>query len=85
MSTGLFNPSEVYIQADFGDENGVIYDSCVSLTQGLWPATLSNNITLANGTMITAPLGGYQVCVTCNASLTSSDWHVAKYIPSEFL
>lgn len=60
MSTGLFNPSQVYIQADFGDENGVIYDSCVSLTQGLWPATSSNNITLANGTMITAPLGGYQ-------------------------
>lgn len=60
MSTGLFNPSQVYIQADFGDENGVVYDSCVSLTQGLWPATLSNNITLANGTTITAPLGGYQ-------------------------
>ncbi|KAG1879232.1 histidine phosphatase superfamily [Suillus subluteus] len=60
MSTGLFNPAQVYIQADFGDENGVIYDSCVSLTQGLWPATLSNNITLANGTMVTAPLGGYQ-------------------------
>ncbi|KAG1868992.1 histidine phosphatase superfamily [Suillus subalutaceus] len=60
MSTGLFNPAQVYIQADFGDENGVIYDSCVSLTQGLWPATLSNNITLANGTTIMAPLGGYQ-------------------------
>ncbi|KAG2144189.1 histidine phosphatase superfamily [Suillus bovinus] len=60
MSTGLFNPAQVFIQADAGDEGGVIYDSCVSLTQGLWPATLSNNVTLANGTTITAPLGGYQ-------------------------
>lgn len=60
MSTGMFNQSQVYIQADLGGEDGVIYDSCVSLTQGLWPATLSNNITLANGSTITAPLGGYQ-------------------------
>lgn len=60
MSTGLFNPAQVFIQADCGDEGGVIYDSCVSVTQGLWPATLSNNVTLANGTTITAPLGGYQ-------------------------
>ncbi|OAX39877.1 phosphoglycerate mutase-like protein [Rhizopogon vinicolor AM-OR11-026] len=60
MSTGLFNQSQVYIQADLGGEDGVIYDSCVSLTQGLWPVTPSNNITLANGTTVTAPLGGYQ-------------------------
>ncbi|KAG0704793.1 histidine phosphatase superfamily [Suillus ampliporus] len=60
ISTGLFNQSQVYIQADLGGEDGVIYDSCVSLTQGLWPVTPSNNITLANGTTITAPLGGYQ-------------------------
>lgn len=85
MSTGLFNPAQVFIQADCGDEGGVIYDSCVSVTQGLWPATPSNNVTLANGTTITAPLGGYQVCVTCGVSLASPDWHVAKYVPSEFL
>ncbi|KAF9235189.1 histidine phosphatase superfamily [Melanogaster broomeanus] len=60
ISTGLFNQSQVYIRADLGGEGGVIYDSCVSLTQGLWPATISNNITLANGTTIVAPLGGYQ-------------------------
>ncbi|KAI6114280.1 histidine phosphatase superfamily [Pisolithus sp. B1] len=60
LSTGLFNQSQVLVQADLGGEAGVIYDSCVSLTQGLWPATTSNNITLANGTTITAPLNGYQ-------------------------
>jgi len=60
MSTGLFNQSQVYIRADLGGESGVIYDSCVSLTQGLWPVTIDNNITLANGSTIVAPLGGYQ-------------------------
>ncbi|KAL4070021.1 histidine phosphatase superfamily [Scleroderma yunnanense] len=60
ISTGLFNQSQVYIRADLGDEGNVIYDSCVSLTQGLWPTTTSNNVTLANGTTITAPLDGYQ-------------------------
>lgn len=78
MSTGMFNQSQVYIQADLGGEDGVIYDSCVSLTQGLWPATLSNNITLANGSTITAPLGGYQVCVACDVSLASANWYVAS-------
>ena len=33
----------------------------VSLTQGLWPLTADNNITLGNGSTIVAPLGGYQV------------------------
>lgn len=61
LSTGLFDQSQVYIRADLGGEGGVIFDSCVSLTQGLWPATPSNNITLANGTIITAPMNGYQV------------------------
>lgn len=61
ISTGLFDQSQVYIRADLGGEGGVIYDSCVSLTQGLWPVTVDNNITLANGSTIVAPLGGYQV------------------------
>ncbi|KAI6042624.1 histidine phosphatase superfamily [Pisolithus marmoratus] len=60
LSTALFDQSQILVQADLGGEGGVIYDSCVSLTQGLWPATTNNNITLANGTTITAPLDGYQ-------------------------
>ncbi|KAH7885139.1 histidine phosphatase superfamily [Phlebopus sp. FC_14] len=63
ISTGLFNQSQVYVRADLGGESGVVYDSCVSLTQGLWPVTTSNNITLANGSTITAPLGGYQYVI----------------------
>lgn len=46
--------------ADAGGEGSVIYDSAVALTQGLWPATSSSNTTLANGTTVVSPLGGYQ-------------------------
>ncbi|KAH8110498.1 phosphoglycerate mutase-like protein [Phellopilus nigrolimitatus] len=60
VSTGLFNPLQVLVRADSGDEGGVIFDSAVSVVQGLWPATTSYNTTLANGTTIVAPLGGYQ-------------------------
>lgn len=60
LSTGLFNQDQVWVRADLGGEGGVIFDSCVSLTQGMWPATPSNNITLANGTTIVAPIDGYQ-------------------------
>ena len=49
----------MYADNDFPD-NTVILDSAVALTQGLWPATPLQNITLANGTTITSPLGGYQ-------------------------
>ncbi|KAI0056307.1 phosphoglycerate mutase-like protein [Artomyces pyxidatus] len=60
MNTGLFNDSQVLIRADAGDEGGVIYDSAISLTQGLWPNTTAWNTTLANGTNVVGPLGGYQ-------------------------
>jgi len=57
---GLFNTSKVQVQADGGDEGGVIYDSAVALTQGLWPPTPKSSTVLANGTKITSPHGGYQ-------------------------
>ncbi|EIW81249.1 phosphoglycerate mutase-like protein [Coniophora puteana RWD-64-598 SS2] len=60
ISTDLFDQNQIYVRADFGGEDMVIYDSCVSVTQGMWPVTSSNNITIANGTTIVAPLGGYQ-------------------------
>jgi hypothetical protein len=60
ISTGLFNQNQVKVRADAGGEAGVIFDSAVSLVQGLWPATANYNTTLANGTMIVGPLGGYQ-------------------------
>ncbi|KAG8748142.1 hypothetical protein FRC10_008875 [Ceratobasidium sp. 414] len=60
ISTGLFNQNQVRIRADAGGEGGVIFDSAVALAQGVWPAETGFNTTLANGTTIIAPLGGYQ-------------------------
>ncbi|KAI0930855.1 hypothetical protein AcV7_004926 [Taiwanofungus camphoratus] len=58
--TSPFNGAQVEVQADAGGEGGVIMDSCAALVQGLWQPTPIQNITLANGTTITSPLGGYQ-------------------------
>ncbi|KDQ62176.1 hypothetical protein JAAARDRAFT_30078 [Jaapia argillacea MUCL 33604] len=60
ISTGLFNQNQVQVRADAGGEGGVIFDSTVSVVQGLWPPTPASNTTLANGTTIVGPLGGYQ-------------------------
>jgi prostatic aicd phosphatase len=60
-STSLVNSSQVLLEADASDEGGVIYDSAVALTQGLWPAAGKlSNTTLANGTTVVSPLNGYQ-------------------------
>ena len=56
----LFNPKQVVVRADAGDEGGVIFSSSIALLQGLFPATSLSNITLANGTTVFSPLGGYQ-------------------------
>ncbi|KAI0330803.1 phosphoglycerate mutase-like protein [Cubamyces sp. BRFM 1775] len=59
-ATSLFQPTQVIVRADAGDEGGVIYDSAVALVQGLWPVTPKASTQLANGTNVTSPLGGYQ-------------------------
>jgi hypothetical protein len=41
-------------------------NSAMSLVQGLYPANPGYNITLANGSTVTGPLGGYQVRVSCH-------------------
>ncbi|KAF8654610.1 hypothetical protein AX16_003522 [Volvariella volvacea WC 439] len=46
--------------ADAGGEGGVVLNSAASLLQGLYPPNANHTTTLANGTTITAPLGGYQ-------------------------
>jgi hypothetical protein len=59
----VFNQSQVQVRADAGGEAGVIFASALSLVQGLWPATMSYNTTLANRTTVVRPLGRYQVGV----------------------
>ncbi|KAJ3491134.1 hypothetical protein NLI96_g916 [Meripilus lineatus] len=59
-STSVVRPDQIIARADAGDEGGVIFDSTIALLQGLFPATHLSNITLANGTTVISPLGGYQ-------------------------
>ena len=59
-SGSLFVPNQVAVRADAGGEGGVIFDSAVALSQGLWPPTPLANTTLADGTIVTSPLSGYQ-------------------------
>jgi prostatic aicd phosphatase len=61
ISQGLVDPDQILLLADAGGEGDVIYDSAVSTMQGLWPANAGYNETLANGTFLVGPLGGYQV------------------------
>lgn len=41
-------------------EGTVVFDSAISLLQGLFPPNPKNKIVLANETVVVAPLGGYQ-------------------------
>lgn len=59
-STALLRQTQIAVRADAGDEGGVIFDSSVALLQGLFPPTPLSNTTLANGTTVTSPFGGYQ-------------------------
>ncbi|KAM0750671.1 phosphoglycerate mutase-like protein [Meredithblackwellia eburnea MCA 4105] len=63
--TGL-NPTELIATqinstADGGGEGGVIFDSAMAMWQGFYPPRVNvSQTTLANGSVITSPLGGYQ-------------------------
>ncbi|THG95298.1 hypothetical protein EW145_g7984 [Phellinidium pouzarii] len=78
ISTGLFDQTQVIITADGGGESGVIFDSAVSVVQALWPATPNDNSTLANGTTVISPLGGYQyvpvVSIEPNVDVSLEGW-----------
>jgi prostatic aicd phosphatase len=60
ISPDVFNQDQVHIQADAGGEGGVIFNSAVALTQGLWANTTAFNSTLADGSVVVGPFGGYQ-------------------------
>ncbi|KAF8195509.1 histidine phosphatase superfamily [Pholiota molesta] len=60
VNNTIAQDSQLQIRADAGGERGVIFNSAVSFLQGLFPGTPNYNTTLANGTVIVGPLGGYQ-------------------------
>ncbi|KAG8953463.1 hypothetical protein FRC04_002305 [Tulasnella sp. 424] len=60
VNPDLYVDGQALIRADLGDESSMIFDTALAITQGLWPATNSNNITLGDGTYVISPLQGYQ-------------------------
>ncbi|KAJ6529621.1 histidine phosphatase superfamily [Mycena capillaripes] len=60
ISGNIANTQEVKVLAKAGSEGSVVFDSAIALLQGLFPPNPYNKITLANSTVVTAPLGGYQ-------------------------
>ncbi|TFK40711.1 histidine phosphatase superfamily [Crucibulum laeve] len=60
INTTVADETQLHVRADGGGERGVIFNSAVSVLQGLFPATQAYNTTLANGTTVIGPLGGYQ-------------------------
>ncbi|KAJ7808863.1 histidine phosphatase superfamily [Mycena olivaceomarginata] len=60
INSTFVDQNQIHVRADAGGELGVIYDSAVALLQGLFPATTNYTTDLANGTVVTGALGGYQ-------------------------
>lgn len=60
IRSDLVDNNEVKVRVKAGAEGTVIFDSAIALLQGLFPPTPNNKIVLANETIVTAPLGGYQ-------------------------
>ncbi|KAJ8515812.1 hypothetical protein ONZ45_g6809 [Pleurotus djamor] len=60
ISSEIVDNNEVKIRVKAGGEGTVVFDSAIALLQGLFPPNPKNKITLANETVVTAPLGGYQ-------------------------
>ncbi|KAG1737562.1 phosphoglycerate mutase-like protein [Suillus paluster] len=59
ISTDVVNVDQLAVRADAGGGN-VILNSAYALLQGLYPSTSKSEMTLANGTTVLSPLGGYQ-------------------------
>jgi hypothetical protein len=60
MKTELVDTHQVHALVKAGGEGTVVFDSSIATLQGLFPPTPKNKMTLANDTVVVAPLGGYQ-------------------------
>jgi hypothetical protein len=63
--------NQLAVRADAGGGNGIL-NSAYALLQGLYPSTQKSEITLANGTKVLPPLGGYQYVP--GESVTATRW-----------
>ncbi|KAJ7048022.1 phosphoglycerate mutase-like protein [Mycena amicta] len=60
ISTDVIDTQQVKVRVKAGGEGTVVFDSAIALLQGLFPPNPRNKVTLANGTEVMTPLGGYQ-------------------------
>ncbi|OBZ66767.1 hypothetical protein A0H81_13072 [Grifola frondosa] len=94
ISADLADINQLIVRADAGGDGSVILDSVQGLLQGLFPPTMDNNITLANGMTIVGPLGGYQyipvesvqpnldILLTSFTSCPNFDQHILDFYAS---
>ncbi|GAA6059827.1 hypothetical protein JCM10212_003739 [Sporobolomyces blumeae] len=73
LSSTTLDARQVNSTADAGGEGSTIYDSAIAFWQGFYPPNLAvSNTTLADGSIVTSPLQGYQY-VQVNTVLPSDD------------
>ena len=60
VQSDVIDDRQLLIRADNGGEGGAIVDSAVAVLQGLFPPTPKSRTSLANGTTVVGPFGGYQ-------------------------
>ncbi len=60
VSPDLVRDRQILVRADNGAEGNVVLGSTTALLQGLFPPTSQSKTTLANGTTVMGPFGGYQ-------------------------
>lgn len=60
ISTELVNLKQVHVRVKTGSEGTAVFDSATALLQGLFPPNTKNREQLADGTVVVAPLDGYQ-------------------------
>ncbi|KAI0767321.1 phosphoglycerate mutase-like protein [Fomes fomentarius] len=94
ISADVADINELVVRADAAGEGSVILMSVQGLLQGLFPPTPDNNITLANGTTVISPLGGYQyipvesvepnldISLNSFTSCPNFDQHIAQFYNS---
>ena len=76
IDTDVVNITQLAVRADAAGEGSVILNSVQGLLQGLFSPTPDNKITLANGTTIVSPLGGYQYIpgtLACMTAMSTSE------------
>ncbi|KAJ3711719.1 histidine phosphatase superfamily [Lentinula raphanica] len=72
INNTIADPNQITVIADAAGEGGVIMNSAEALLQGLFPPNAGYSTTLANGSNIVAPLGGYQY-VEIESALAEND------------